>query len=576
MLEGARSALTAETVRRSLPARRGEATGAETLVNATSVGGALARRIERDAQTVNAQPPVADALGRGDINTDQAVVVAGADVPDTVRSELCEQAQHQTADQTRRSVLVAEAASRQESDAQRLARQRAARSASMWINPNDGMWHLRAKFDALTGDAINRRFVSAIQRHWRSDKDQPESQRRSVQQRAADALSGLLSSSQNHSETNGPQGYSDANWTAPNSVEMIVITSLDNLRSSQHNPDTDSDTSAVAGAASVTPHTSATQAHNLRSPLGSQGAETTANAGSVTPHTSATQAHDLRVPQEGPGVGVRADSPGVGIRAGSPDAETSPGVSRQSETPAQKLHGSQNSPSAGTVASPSTDASFGASASAGESSIMSRLPATPDRSPRASWNQPRDGVRRSGSGERDDADHSDAAPNPMVGLLSVPAAAAITENATALTTADLRRIACDTRVIPVVMGGASEVLDVGRATRTIPTAIRRALIARDQGCVWPGCDRAAIHCDAHHIQHWVDNGPTSLDNLALLCHSHHQRLHEHNLTLHPPWDSAPHHQSARGQHSFQQDSQPGWSVTPAPARPNPKHSPQLE
>ena len=87
VLEGARSVLAAEAVRRRLPARRGEASGAETLVNATAVGGALARRIEREAQALDAQPPVADALGRGDINSDQAAMVAAAEVPDDVRRE---------------------------------------------------------------------------------------------------------------------------------------------------------------------------------------------------------------------------------------------------------------------------------------------------------------------------------------------------------------------------------------------------------------------------------------------------------------------------------------------------------
>lgn len=144
------------------------------------------------------------------------------------------------------------------------------------------------------------------------------------------------------------------------------------------------------------------------------------------------------------------------------------------------------------------------------------------------------------------------ASKPAMGPLAVPGATAVTENGTVLGAADLRRIACDTQVIPVVMGGPSEVLDIGRAKRTITPALRRALIARDQRCVWPGCDRAPVHCDGHHIQHWLDDGPTSLANLALLCHSHHQRLHEHNLTLHPPTKPAP----------------PGedWTVTPAPPR----------
>ena len=175
VLEGARSALAAEASRRRLHARRGEASAAETLINATGVGGALARRVEREAEILDAQPQVAASLGHGAINAEQAALVAAAEVPDEVRRDLCRQARNQTADETRKTVRAAEAAWRRESDAQRQARQRAARSASMWIDPDNGMWHLRAKFDALTGDAINRLLVSAIERNWRSDKDLPES-----------------------------------------------------------------------------------------------------------------------------------------------------------------------------------------------------------------------------------------------------------------------------------------------------------------------------------------------------------------------------------------------------------------
>jgi hypothetical protein len=73
------------------------------------------------------------------------------------------------------------------------------------------------------------------------------------------------------------------------------------------------------------------------------------------------------------------------------------------------------------------------------------------------------------------------------------------------------------------------VLDVGRKTRTIPSAIRRALTARDQRCQFPGC--SARRCDAHHIDHWVDGGPTRLDNLVLLCRRHHRVVHKGGFTL---------------------------------------------
>ena len=94
-----------------------------------------------------------------------------------------------------------------------------------------------------------------------------------------------------------------------------------------------------------------------------------------------------------------------------------------------------------------------------------------------------------------------------------------------LTASQARKLACDANVIPVVLGSKSEVLDIGRATRTIPTAIRRALVLRDRGCAFPGCDRPASWCDGHHIRHWSDGGDTKLDNLVLLCRSHHTKMH---------------------------------------------------
>jgi len=93
-----------------------------------------------------------------------------------------------------------------------------------------------------------------------------------------------------------------------------------------------------------------------------------------------------------------------------------------------------------------------------------------------------------------------------------------------------RRIACDASVTGVTTAG-SGVLDVGRATRTIPAAIRRALIVRDGGCAHPGCGRPHRWCDAHHIVHWADGGPTRLDNLVLLCRRHHRMRHEGETRL---------------------------------------------
>lgn len=110
-----------------------------------------------------------------------------------------------------------------------------------------------------------------------------------------------------------------------------------------------------------------------------------------------------------------------------------------------------------------------------------------------------------------------------------------------------RRISCDaaiTRVVvtnpelnagvppkyfealPPHLRARRQILDVGRATRTIPPAIRKALIVRDGRCQFPGCDRPPHWCDAHHIWHWARGGPTALTNLVLLCACHHTVVHE--------------------------------------------------
>ena len=80
-----------------------------------------------------------------------------------------------------------------------------------------------------------------------------------------------------------------------------------------------------------------------------------------------------------------------------------------------------------------------------------------------------------------------------------------------------------------------EPLDVGRKTRTIPPAIRRALNSRDGGCRFPGCTHQR-YVDAHHIEHWADGGETKLSNLVTLCRLHHRLVHEGEILIEtPPW-----------------------------------------
>lgn len=83
-----------------------------------------------------------------------------------------------------------------------------------------------------------------------------------------------------------------------------------------------------------------------------------------------------------------------------------------------------------------------------------------------------------------------------------------------------RRLACDASRVVMVHDGEGDKLAVGRRTRTVPPAIRRAVEHRDRGCRFPGC--GLRFCDVHHIVHWADGGETTLRNTLLVCRLHHR------------------------------------------------------
>jgi hypothetical protein len=92
-----------------------------------------------------------------------------------------------------------------------------------------------------------------------------------------------------------------------------------------------------------------------------------------------------------------------------------------------------------------------------------------------------------------------------------------------------RRLACDASVVTSIERDGGP-LSVGRKTRSIPPAIRRALRARDGGCRFPGCNSRRF-VDGHHIEHWARGGETSLDNLLTLCRHHHRLVHEGGFSV---------------------------------------------
>ncbi|WP_242182018.1 HNH endonuclease signature motif containing protein [Saccharopolyspora soli] len=94
-----------------------------------------------------------------------------------------------------------------------------------------------------------------------------------------------------------------------------------------------------------------------------------------------------------------------------------------------------------------------------------------------------------------------------------------------ITAENVRRIACDSEVLPMILDGDGLPLDVGRSKRTAPVHLRAALLQRDGVCAFPGCDRPPGTPDAHHIHHWIDGGTTELSNMVMLCGHHHRTVH---------------------------------------------------
>jgi hypothetical protein len=91
--------------------------------------------------------------------------------------------------------------------------------------------------------------------------------------------------------------------------------------------------------------------------------------------------------------------------------------------------------------------------------------------------------------------------------------------------AEARRIACNAGILPIVLGGGSVVLDLGRTARLFDKTQRVALAARDGGCVFPGCGRPPAWTEAHHVTPWSRGGKTDLANGALLCGFRHRLIH---------------------------------------------------
>jgi len=125
---------------------------------------------------------------------------------------------------------------------------------------------------------------------------------------------------------------------------------------------------------------------------------------------------------------------------------------------------------------------------------------------------------------------------------------AVLDTGETITIEAARRLACDADIATVLLKGGSEILDFGRTRRVASNTQYKALVIRDGGCRFPGCDRPPGWTQAHHIVEWPDGGRTDLDNLVLLCLPHHHLIHHQhwriegnatNLKIHPPPQDGP-------------------------------------
>jgi hypothetical protein len=107
--------------------------------------------------------------------------------------------------------------------------------------------------------------------------------------------------------------------------------------------------------------------------------------------------------------------------------------------------------------------------------------------------------------------------------------AGLTSSGELMSAPAVRRLACDAQILPMVLGGDGEVLDLGRSARLFTPAQRRVVAHRDGHCTYPGCTRDASWCDVHHLRWWSRDGPTDVDNAALLCGRHHTLVHQRDL-----------------------------------------------
>ena len=351
------------------------------------------------------------------------------------------------------------------------------RQLTTWVD-DDGMVVIRGRLSPEVGAVVRRALEAAGDRLWKEAPSE-EAAETSYGQRQADAL-GLIAESALAADLD--------RGTAGDRYQVVLHVEAETLRAEAGG--------RVPDARTLGPRAAAADAS--REMPGCNETE-------VSAATSGSAA--ARVPAEtpaNPAADVSAETPRVAAADVSAETLGSTAARVPAETPANP------------AADVSAETPRAAAADVSAETPRGRTPAS----------MAAGAVGTPAAGERDtNAGHGSATPTlPLTGQAALEDADGLRVSAETA-----RRVACDAGAVVMHHAAYGAVLDVGRKTRTIPPALRRALQARDRQCRFPGCN--ARRCDAHHVRHWADGGATRLANLVLLCRRHHRAVHEEGFAV---------------------------------------------
>jgi hypothetical protein len=471
---------------------------------------ATAQRLVRLAAALDSSPALDAAVCEGSVSAEQAQAIASAvaDLPAEAGSETIGKAETllmSWADQfdpitltklgTRILAHVDPEAADQR-DAAILARQeqRAYRKRGFTLSPiGDGRVRLTGWLDSTAAATVNAALDPLC--HPRRDVALGIDQSRSPAQRRADALVDICALALR---------TATLPTTAGEPTQVVVTIPVDTLsahsggtahKASAPSPsDPPSPTDTISGAGQPAPTPRPPQANPDPTSPGATNPDPTSPDPTSPDPTSPGALRPAGARPRSAAARPNTSRPGT-----SRPGTTRPGVTRPSTVPPSTVPPSTVPPS---TIGPSTI----------RPTVTSRAPA----SARSPGNRGTTGAAQSAT-SREPTAPARPAGDARCGWL---------DNGTPISPAEARRLACDAQILPAVLGTAGQVLDVGRARRLFTGAIRRALILRDGGCSFPGCDRPATWCEGHHITAWADGGVTALANACLLCRHHHRLIHQ--------------------------------------------------